>query len=160
MKTLKTFSLCLVLLGLSQVALAKEVATTAELLKSDFCSEFKCEQTSIFTNETGEKMITFLLKKENAGVELLATVKGEGLQNLTLKSNSHGAEISPTVLTGFFTSILGTKPDEAQVGKIFTSVRVKSRKDEFMQIEVIKLGPLSVRAGNVLKYQTVHTVFQ
>ncbi len=160
MKSFKIFSLCLVLLCLSQMCFAKEVVTTAELLKSDFCHEFKCVQTSAFANEAGEKMVTYLLKKENAGVELLATVKGDSLQNLTLKSNSHDIEISPVVLTGYFASLLGSKPDENQVGKIFTSVQIKSRKDEFMKVEAVKLGPLSVRAASVLKYQTVFTSFQ
>lgn len=150
----------LIFLGLGQICFAKEVSTPAELLKTEFCREFKCVQTSAFVNEAGEQMITYLLKKENADVELLATVRGGNLQSLTLKSSSHNAEISPVLLTGYFTSLLGQKPDKAQVDKIIAAAQSKSRKDEFMKIEAIKLGPLSVRAASVLKYQTIQTVFQ
>lgn len=150
----------LIFLSLGSFCQAKEISTPAELLKTEFCSEFKCVQTSAFVNEAGEQMITYLLKKENADVELLATVKGGNLQNLTLKSSSHNAEISPAILTGYFASLLGQKPEKTQVDKIITGAQIKTRKDEFMKIDVIKLGPLSVRAASVLKYQTVQTVFQ
>lgn len=147
-------------LSLSATCFAKEVSTPAELLKTKFCAEFKCVQTSAFVNDAGEQMITYLLKKENADVELLAMVKGGGLQNLTLKAASRDAEISPDILTGYFTSLLGQKPDKAQLEKISSSAQVKSRKDEFMKVDVIKLGPLDVRAASVLKYQTIQTQFQ
>lgn len=148
------------ILGLGSVCFAKEVSTPAELLKTEFCVEFKCVQTSAFVTDAGEQMITYLLKKENADVELLAAVKGGNLQNLTLKSASHHAEISPVILTGYFTSLLGQKPEKAQVDKIVAGALVKSRKDEFMKLDAIKLGTLEVRAANVLKYQTVQTVFK
>lgn len=148
------------ILSWTSVCFAKEISTPAELLKTEFCSEFKCVQTSAFVNDAGEQMITYLLKKENADVELLATVKGGNLQNLTLKSASHNAEISPAILTGYFTSLLGQKPEKSQLDKIVSGAQVKSRKDEFMKVDVIKLGPLEIRAANVLKYQTIQTVFR
>lgn len=151
---------CLLILGLGSVCFAKEITTPAELLKTEFCVEFKCAQTSAFVTDAGEQMITYLLKKENADVELLAAVKGGRLHNLTLKSASHNAEISPVILTGYFTSLLGQKPEKAQVDKIVSGASVKSRKDEFMKLDTIKLGTLEVRAASVLKYQTVQTVFQ
>lgn len=149
-----------IILFLGSTCFAKEISTPTELLKTAFCAEFKCVQTTAFVNDAGEQMITYLLKKENADVELLATVKGGNLQNLTLKSASHHAEISPAILTGYFTSLLGEQPEKSQLDKIVSGAQVKSRKDEFMKLDAIKLGALEVRAASVLKYQTIQTKFQ
>lgn len=80
---------------------AGEARTTAELLKSEFCKEYACLQTSKFTNCEGEDMISFLVKKEAANLDLLATVKGGKIKNLTLKSGTLDTEVDKNILWSF-----------------------------------------------------------
>lgn len=136
------------------VTLAKPF-TAADLMKSSFCKEYACDDTSPYKNKEGQMAMQVRLAKDPLNLDLLVLLDNTNLQRLTFKFTNDDSKVDRKALTSLLTSLLGHSPNEQILDKIAANAVVKTKKAKLLENEKVALEKLSVVSGNVLKKPTV-----
>ena len=149
---IKTFIL---ISALVQTAHAQKVKSKDDLMKSPFCQEFACDDTSPYKDKDGNMAIQIRLAKDPLNFDLLGQLKGSNFSKLTFKFTNDEGVVNKTAFKSLVTSLLGKAPSEPEVDKIVAAALLKTKKVDLPNAEVNPLDKFKVRAGNVLKKPTV-----
>ncbi|MCC2678574.1 MAG: hypothetical protein K0R29_1150 [Pseudobdellovibrio sp.] len=146
------FAAAIVFAGFS---LQAKTLTATDLLKSTFCKEYSCDDTSPYKNKEGQMAMQMRLAKDPLNLDLLVLLDGANLKTLTFKFTNDDSKVDRKALVSLLTFLLGRSPNEQIVDKIAANAVIKTKKDQLLQNEKVALENLNVISGNVLKKPTV-----
>lgn len=150
---MKSF-LTIIVLFVAQLSFAKAL-TAADIMKSSFCKEYSCDDTSPYKNKEGEMAMQLRLAKDPLNLDLLIILDNSNLKRLTFKFTNDDSKVDRKALVSLLSFLLGRAPNEQIVDKIAANALVKTKKAQLLQNEKVALEHLSVVSGNVLKKPTV-----
>ncbi len=148
-------SLLSVLLSFACLTANSKTLTPADIMKSPFCKEYACDDTSPYKNPEGQMAMQLRLAKDPLNLDLLILLEGPNLKRATFKFTNDESKVDRKALVSLLTFLLGHAPNDQIVDKIAANAAVKTKKVELMQNEKVVLENLSVISGNVLKKPTV-----
>jgi hypothetical protein len=134
---------------------AKRSLTSSDIMKSAFCKEYACDDTSPYKNKEGQMAMQLRLAKDPLNLDLLVLLAGNNLKQLTFKFTNDDSKVDRTALNALLRFLLGHDPDSKVVDKISANAVVKTKKDDLLKNEKVRLEDLTVTAGNVLKKPTI-----
>jgi len=126
----------------------------ADIMKSSFCKEYSCDDTSPF-KEDGQLVMQLRLAKDPLNLDLMAFLEGANIKRLVFKFSNDDSKVDRKALVSLLSFLLSHAPNDQIVDKIVANAVVKTKKDQLLQNEKVALENLSVVAGNVLKKPTV-----
>lgn len=132
-----------------------KVPTSSDIMKSIFCKEYACDDTSPYKNKENQTVMQLRLAKDPLSLDLLIQLEGANIKRLTFKFINDDSKVDRTALVKLLTYLLGHAPNDQVVNKIIANAETKTKKDQLMDNEKVALESLSVLGGNVLKKPTV-----
>ena len=140
-------------------AIAKPL-TASDIMKSSFCKEYACDNTSAFKDKEGQISMQMRLAKDPLNLDLLIILDGQNLKSLTFRFQNDESKVDRKALVSLLTFLLGHTPNSQIVDKIVAEAVVKTKKEELLAKEAVPLEALFLRSGNVLKKPTILIDYQ
>jgi hypothetical protein len=135
--------------------LCAQAKTATDIMKSDFCKEYLCDDTSHYKNKEGQMAMQLRLAKDPLNLDLLILLDNSNLKRLTFKFTNDDSKVDRKALVSLLSFLLGHAPNEQVVDKLVANALVKTKKDQLLQNEKVVLETLTIVSGNVLKKPTV-----
>jgi hypothetical protein len=151
MKSLMT----VVLMAAAFTANARKALTAPDIMKSAFCKEYACDDTSPYKDKDGRFLMQLRLAKDPLNLDLLVMLNGSAIKKLTFKFTNDEGKVDRKALSSLLTFLLGHAPADKDLDKIIEKAAVKTKKDELANNEKLPVEDITVVAGKVLKKPTI-----